>query len=164
MAKRRYYQKELYHEGLNKRQIIHASSIYELEQKERVLLSQWEVQWSKVLEKEQKRHNLEASLAYAAKQTEQCENLQVQLDTILKRNMHPKRKSVLSTLSKFSEPKPKCSFLKDNPNKPARTDNKYNPQFLFLQNYQKRKHWNLNLLIQESLNAIFLYGRNKHRT
>ena len=139
MAKRRYYQKELYHDGLNKRQIIRASSIYELEQKERVLLSQWEVQWSKVLEKEQKKHNLEASLAYAAKQTEQCENLQVQLDTILKRNMHPKRKSVLSTLSKFSEPKPKCSFLKDNPNKPARTDNKYNPPIPFLTKLSKKK-------------------------
>jgi len=79
MATRNIYRAEVFHRGLNKYRIVRAASPYELDQKTRALMAQWDQQWARIVERE----NDADSATYAKELSQQAENMQVALDEIL---------------------------------------------------------------------------------
>lgn len=91
-----YFEQEVRHSGLNKYRVVKAASSYELDQKVRALKAQWNEQWerkcsaeNKRIERENRIKNNEESLDYANEMTEQAEELQEALDSILSNSLEP---------------------------------------------------------------------------
>ena len=141
MATRYSYQAEVTHKGLNKFRIVKAATQDELNQKTAALMAQWDEQWAKKIEREDKLKNSEDSLAYANEMTQQAENIQKALDTILVDSLNPQSLDLneLKNFSKYPEVCPKQPLLKEFPFEPKLTDAKYNPKPSFLTKLSKNK-------------------------
>ena len=57
MGTRYMYQSEVSHKGLNKYRIVKAATQYELDQKTRALMAQWDEQWARIVEREERKKN-----------------------------------------------------------------------------------------------------------
>ena len=89
MASKYFYQAEVVHKGLNKYRIVKAGHKDELNQKVSALQAQWNEQWKKKIERENKIKNDEDSMAYAAAMTKQAEMIQNSLDESLLDSLSP---------------------------------------------------------------------------
>lgn len=143
-----YCEQEVRHNGLNKYRVVKAATNYELDQKVRALKAQWNEQWerkclaeSKRIERENKIKNNEESLEYANEMTEQAEELQKALDSILANSLKPTPLDVNSMKdnSPFPTNKPNEPVKTTLREEPKRTDPKYNPQAPFLTKLFKNK-------------------------
>lgn len=143
-----YFEREVRHSGLNKYRVVKAASSYELDQKVRALEAQWDEQWerkcsaeNKRIERENKIKNNEESLDYANEMTEQAEELQEALDSILSDSLEPiplDEKS-MKDFSLFPIDAPSSPIKTDFRKEPKRTDEKYNPQAPFLTKLFKKR-------------------------
>lgn len=143
-----YYEQEVRHSGLNKYRVVKAASNYELDQKVRALKAQWNEQWERKclvenrrIERENKVKNNEESIEYANEMTEQAEELQDALDSILANSLHPISldENDMKDFSPFSINKPKSPIKPNFREEPKRTDYKYNPQAPFLTKLFKKR-------------------------
>ena len=143
-----YYEQEVRHSGLNKYRVVKAASNYELEQKVRALKAQWNEQWerkclveNKRIEREKKIKNNEESLDYANEMTEQAEELQKALDSIIANSLKPipLDENNMKDFSLFSTRKPDEPIKPFFREQPKRTDNKYNPQTPLLTKLFKKR-------------------------
>ena len=141
MASRYLYQAEVSHKGLNKYRIVKAATQYELNQKTAALMAQWNEQWAKKIEREDKLKSSEDSLAYANEMTQQAESIQASLDTILIDSLNSKSLDLneLKNFSKYPEAKPKQPLLQESPYEPQLSDAKYNPKPSFFIKLSKNK-------------------------
>ena len=130
MASRYLCQAEVSHKGLNKYRIVKAATQYELNQKTAALMAQWNEQWARKVEREDKLKSGENSLSYANEMTQQAESIQASLDTILIDSLNPKSLDLneLKNFSKYPEAKPKQPLLQELPYEPQLSDDKYNPK------------------------------------
>ncbi len=131
------YQREIYHPGLNKYRIIKGSTRYEVDNKANAVLAQWNEQWRRQLEREEKcrereerMRSAEESAQYASAQTMEAEKVQEDLSLILQNSLDPKPLNVrkLKQYKKFKEPLPDTPKLMYVPPEPQVTDPKYNPK------------------------------------
>lgn len=136
-----YYEQEIRHSGLNKYRVVKAASSYELDQKVRALKAQWNEQWerkrsaeNKRTERENRIRNNEESLDYANEITEQAEEIQEALDSILTSSLNPNPLDVnsMKDFSPFPVKSPSTPIKPEFRKEPKRTDEKYNPQAPFL--------------------------------
>ena len=143
-----YYQKEIRHNGLNKYRIIKGASSYEVTQKANAVLAQWDAQWQKQLEREEKARakaeklqDTEASMQYAAELTEEAENTQAALDTILASSLHvePLDMDALKNHDPFSKALPFMLPMLTVSEEPLESDSRYHPQPTFLVKMLKSK-------------------------
>lgn len=141
MASRYLYQAEVSHKGLNKYRIVKAATQYELNQKTAALMAQWNEQWARKVEREDKLKSGENSLSYANEMTQQAESIQASLDTILIDSLNPKSLDLkeLKNFSKYPEAKPKQPLLQELPYEPQLSDDKYNPKPSFFLKLSKTK-------------------------
>lgn len=130
MASRYYYQTEISHKGLNKYRIVKAASQYELSQKVTAIEAQWNEQWAKKVERDNKQKSTEEALIYANELSKQAENVQKALETILINSLHPECLDLddLKDHSEFVENCPKRPLLEKLPVEPRLSDIKYNPK------------------------------------
>lgn len=143
-----YFEREVRHSGLNKYRVVKAASSYELDQKVRSLKAQWDEQWArkcsaenKRIERENKIKNNEESLDYANEMTEQAEELQEALDSILSDSLEPipLDEKNMKDFSLFPIDAPNSPIKPDFRKEPKRTDEKYNPQAPFLTKLFKKR-------------------------
>lgn len=141
MATRYTYQTEVFHEGLNKYRIVKAETEYELEQKVNALVAQWNEQWARMQERETRKKNEEEAESYAKKWSQQAAEAQAILDKILKSSLHPEELDLntLKDFSKYPEECPEHPTLCEIPEKPQRSDEKYNPKPSFFTKLSKKK-------------------------
>lgn len=141
MGTRYMYQSEVSHKGLNKYRIVKAATQYELDQKTRALMAQWDEQWARIVEREERKKNDEDSVSYAKELSQQAADVQTAMDEILKNSLHPDALDLndLKDHSKFPEAHPKRPTLSKVPNEPHRSDDKYNPQPSFFTRLSKKK-------------------------
>ena len=141
MASRYMYQTEVSHQGLNKYRIVKAANQYELNQKANALMAQWNEQWAKKVERENRIKNDEDSLAYAIEMSQQAEEIQSALDSILLDSLNDVSFNLneLKDFSKFPEPKPNRPKLSIMPEEPKTSDIKYNPKPSFFTKLSKKK-------------------------
>ena len=141
MGTRYMYQSEVSHKGLNKYRIVKAATQYELDQKTRALMAQWDEQWARIVEREERKKNDEDSASYAKELSQQAADVQTAMDEILKNSLHPDALDLneLKDHSKFPEAHPKRPILSKVPNEPHRSDDKYNPQPSFFTRLSKKK-------------------------
>lgn len=141
MAYRYFYQEEVSHKGLNKYRVVKATNRYELNQKVNALRAQWDEQWKKKVERENKIKNDEDSMAYAATMTKQAEEDQNILDEILLNSLTPQKFELdeLKDYSEYPEPCPKTPSLDEVPIEPHLSDGKYNPRPSLLTRFSKKK-------------------------
>ena len=135
------YRAEVSHKGLNKYRIVKAQSEYELQQKTRALMAQWDEQWARIEEREARKKNDEDSIAYAKDLTWQAESTQEKLDNILRNSVNPHEYSIdeLKDFSEFPEEEPQMPILQELPEEPLRSDDKYNPAPSFFTKLSKKK-------------------------
>lgn len=124
------YQAEVSHKGLNKYRIVKAETKHELDQKTSALMAQWNEQWAKKVERENKIKNDEDSLNYANERTKYAEIVQNALDEILLSHLEPKELNLnlMKDFSNYPEPCPQGGVLVKIPKEPQPDDFKYNPQ------------------------------------
>ena len=148
MATKNYYQAELSHSGLNKFRIVKAASRDELNKKIATIKADWESQWAKKVEQQNKKaerelkiKNDEESLRYANEKTREAEELQSALDKMVINRKVPLALNPddYKDYSAFSEKKPDVPVLTDVPRAPASTDTKYNPSIPFFTKLSKKK-------------------------
>ena len=141
MGTRYMYQSEVSHKGLNKYRIVKAATQYELDQKTRALMAQWDEQWARIVDREERKKNDEDSASYAKELSQQAADVQTAMDEILKNSLHPDALDLneLKDHSKFPEAHPKRPTLSKVPNEPHRSDDKYNPQPSFFTRLSKKK-------------------------
>lgn len=141
MASKYFYQAEVSHKGLNKYRIVKAANKYELNQKVNALRAQWNEQWEKKVERENRIKNDEDSLAYAATMTKQAEADQNSLDEILLNSLNPRKLDLdeLKDYSEYPEPRPKALSLDEIPIEPHLSDVKYNPRPSLFTKISKKK-------------------------
>lgn len=135
------YQAEVSHKGLNKYRVVKAATPYELEQKTRALKAQWDDQWARIVEREQRKKNEEDSIKYAKESTMQAENVQNDIDNILLHSIHPRELNAneLKDFSGFPEPSPNYPTLAWVPYEPKISDDKYHPEPSFFVKLSKKK-------------------------
>ncbi|MBD5631606.1 MAG: restriction endonuclease [Clostridia bacterium] len=141
MASKYLYQAEVSHNGLNKYRIVKAENKYELNQKVNALQAQWNEQWEKKVERENRIKNDEDSIIYAAAMTKQAEQDQKNLDEILLSSLKPQKLDLdeLKDYSEYSEPQPEFPNLDEVPIEPHTSDSKYNPKPSFFTKLSKKK-------------------------
>lgn len=141
VASRYSYQAEVFHKGLNKYRIVKADTQYELNQKTAALRAQWDEQWAKKIGRESKLKNSEDSMAYANEMTQEAEDIQKALDTILVDSLNPQSLDLneLKNFSKYPEARPTHPLLKKVPYEPQLSDAKYNPKPSFFTKLSKKK-------------------------
>ena len=141
MSTRYLYAMEVSHKELNKYRIVKANSEYELQQKAQALRSQWDAQWSRIVEREKKKRNDEDCDASAKEATQQAQDMQTALDNILLNSIHPVALTPndLKDFSKFPKKRPTPPSLIEIPSAPNRSDEKYNPAPSFFTKLFKKK-------------------------
>lgn len=160
MATRFIWQKELHHYGLNKYRVIKAESRKELEQKANAIMAQWDEQWRRVQEREAKSQDrerkqfqrevklqsIERCVAYAAEQTQEAEQIQAAMDSILLDSLNIKVFSfnMLKDYEKYPVPRPKHQHTKSFTAQPMRSDEKYNPKVSFFEKLSKKRMEEMN--------------------
>lgn len=141
MSRKYMYEAEVSHKGLNKYRIVKAETRHELEEKTSALMAQWNEQWNRKMEREEKIKNDEDSMKYAQELTQQSNEIQETLDTILLHHLNPKPLNFndLKDFSEYSEPYPKKASLVEIPKEPNISDSKYNPRPSFFERLSKKK-------------------------
>lgn len=153
MASRYLYSEIVTHKELNKCRVIKAETAFELEQKRRALMAQWNEQWSQKVEREARIHNIEYSLSYAAQVTYKAEEEQKALDSILLNSLNPQQLNIdkLKDHAPFSELYPKQPILESIPIVPQLSDAKYNQKPSFFTKISKTK---LNSFLDNNKNMF----------
>ena len=141
MSTRYEYQAEVSHKGLNKYQIVKAATPYELQCKKEAIMARWNEQWSKIVEREQRKKNDEDSENYAREATQKAQELQESLDRIVLSNLSPNELDLngLKDHSTFQEQQPNPPRTKTIPQAPQRAEAKYNPRPTFMMKLSKKK-------------------------
>lgn len=148
MAYRYYYQKEIFHNGLNKYKIIKASSPYELNQKIAAQSAQWDEQWERKCEIEERRKEKELIIQtneelqeQANDLTEEAETMQTALDQILLDTLYPLPLDweTLKDKTSYSVPLPKQPIKRKLEVQPKRSDARYNPNVPLFVKMSKKK-------------------------
>lgn len=168
MATTKVYRAELRHQGLNKFQVVRASSKEELNQKCNAIVAQWNSQWLKKQERERRERELatkraarekairndEESMRLATQKSKEARLIQDKLDSILVDNLTPLYINFdeLKSHAQFLEPYPKDKAFVQMPTEPLSTDAKYNPKPSFLVKHSKKK---LDSFIEEN-RQVFL--------
>lgn len=136
-----YLYEEVSHKGLNKYRVVRATNEYELEQKVQALRAQWDSQWARIVERENKKRSTEEGLASAKESTQQADDMQTALDNILINSLHPHAltSNDLKNFSKFPKRCPKAPTPAGIPTAPDRSDEKYNPAAPFFTKLFKKK-------------------------
>ena len=136
MATKYNYQSEVSHSGLNKYRVVKASSRYELNQKVTALKNQWDAEWAKKVEKEQKIQEENTAIEFAKKLTEDAVEKNRAIENIFADSLFPIQLTAekLKDFSKFSESKPKKKKFEIVPIEPIISDRKYShiPFFISL--------------------------------
>ena len=127
MANKYNFQSEVSHPSLNKYRIVKAASRYELNQKVSALKNQWDAEWAKKIEREQKILEENAAIEYAKKLTEEAVEKNRAIENILTDSLIPVQLTAdeLKDFSKFTESKPTKPRLETIPIEPLITDRKY---------------------------------------
>ena len=127
LANKYNFQSEVSHPGLNKYRIVKAASRYELNQKVSALKNQWDAEWAKKIEREQKILEENAAIEYAKKLTEEAVEKNRAIENILTDSLIPVQLTAdeLKDFSKFTESKPTKPRLETIPIEPLITDRKY---------------------------------------
>lgn len=142
------YQIEVTHQGLNKYRIVRGSTRWETKQKADSLLAQWNEQWARVIENEQKRAAREARIQsdedavnYALERTKDDEKVQSDLDKIFTSSLSPISLDFekLKDRSVFAVPMPELPSLALLPREPQRNDKQFNPKPSFPKKISKSK-------------------------
>ena len=142
------YQIEISHPGLNKFRVIKGSSKWEAEQKAAAQWAQWNEQWEKKqlqMKKQKDRANKqkadEEANRYAATMTEEADELQAKLDSILVDSVgaYGFDFDAMKDFSKFVTPKPVPPTHAQIPEEPQRNASKYNEQPTFFMRLSKNK-------------------------
>lgn len=142
------YSEVVTHSGLNKCKVIKASTQYELNEKVRATRAQWDEQWKRKCEAENKRKERlkkiksdEDAVKYANERTIIAEAMQNKLDSILIDSLKLCKLDFesLKDKNKFPERKPIPKELIAIPREPNRDDSIYNPTIPFIAKLFKTK-------------------------
>lgn len=148
MVQTNSYRVSVSHEGLHKYRVITARTRLELEEKVQAQKAQWDEQWQrklqseeKVAERERKARAAEASVQQAAERTSAAESMQDRLNTILVSSLESAELSFedLKDSTPFSVPKPQRARVAAMPVEPQRSDQKYNPDPPLLTRFSKKR-------------------------
>lgn len=141
MGRKTIFRTEVSHNGLNKYRVVTAYSQDELNRKVNTLKAQWDNQWKKQTEREIKKRDEEASIAYAAELSQQAEKQQNSLEELLIQHLNPRELNwkLERDYSIFSKPVPTPKEQISFPTEPLRTDDKYNKRPPFLIRISKTK-------------------------
>lgn len=148
MARKSGWSRSISHPGLHKYQVIRASSIRELNNKVEAKMAQWDAQWERQLaaeqraaERERKAQNAEEAARYAAERTEQAEEAQNVLDTILIDSISQKEAEFvdLKNFAPFTKPAPQKPTFFDYPLEPNPADSKYQPKKSLMSKFSRQK-------------------------
>lgn len=136
-----YLYEEVSHKGLNKYRVVRATNEYELDQKVQALRAQWDAQWARIVERENKKKSVDDCLASAKESTQQADDIQAALDNILVNSLHPHSlvPKDLKNFSKFPKRCPKEPTPAEIPSAPERSDEKYSPVPPFFTKLFKKK-------------------------
>ena len=161
-----WYYAEVSHDGLHKYQTVRARSPYEANRKASALYAQWDAQWRKQCERENRLRNDADSVAYAAGATEYAEKVQKGLDEILLSHLGPAVFDIdeAKDHSIFLRPAPQAPNMLVPPSEPLPSDAKYNPSLSFFTKISKKKReaaYNENRLTYESDHAAWELERSR---
>ncbi len=157
MAGKYYYKKEAWHKGLNKYRVVKAESNYELNQKIRALMAQWDEQWERKCDAEEKKSEKEKilrsqqeALKFADEMTMEAEKVQEKLDNILFNSLKPKPLDVnkLKDFTDYPNKAPKKPVEPVISKEPNLLDEKYNPKVPFLVKISKKKYEDFKVKIE----------------
>lgn len=125
-----YYRRVITHSGLNKSQLITAPTARELDARATAKLAQWDEQWRRKVEREQRAKDLQDAKAYAKELTDEADKMQADLDTILVDAVHEGVFCVesLKETAPYKEPQPVQPELYAYPAEPVFSDQKYHPK------------------------------------
>lgn len=140
------YREEVIHEGLNKYRVVTAKSRYELEQKVASIQSQWDEQWRRKCEVEQRRKDAEKqkldterAIHLAEEMTKDAENSQRQIENLLQTEIDKLTVEDMYDKSEFTAELPIKPWLKEFSREPLREDAKYNEPMSFFTSISKKK-------------------------
>lgn len=124
MASRYYFQKEVVHHGLNKYRLVKAATQYELNQKVYALERQWNEEWERKQERQNKILQEEAAISYAQQATEEATRKISAIENILQNSLIPieLKAEEIKDFSEFSKIKPSEPQLVALPVEPQKTD------------------------------------------
>ena len=143
-----YYKIEISHNGLNKFKIIKGATKWEAEQKASAQMAQWNEQWEKRQIQQKKQYERmkkieadESALRYAEYLTEEANEIQNKMDSILidSMNNYGFDFSDLKDNSNFNQPKPTMPSYESVPDEPQRSNSFYNTQPTFFTRLSKNK-------------------------
>ncbi|SCP97669.1 restriction endonuclease [Anaerobium acetethylicum] len=171
MSGRYTYQAEVRHAGLNKYRVVKAGSRYELAQKVASIQTQWDEQWrkkceteNKKTEKEQILRNHEVAQSYADNRTREAEKLQENLDSILVNSLYP----IPLNVEKYKDYSDYPDFPPIEPERPIvgreplRTDSKYNLKTPLLVKLSKKKNEEFQAMLENAYQRdIVKWGQEK---
>jgi restriction system protein len=129
------YQVEVRHDGLNKYRMVRGSNAYEVEQRAAALVAQWNGEWARRLEVDNRRTQRLNSIFHkeemkesAAERTSEAQELLSSLSTILVDGLatpSPFSWDFLKYQSSFPEPRPKDPSPDPTPSPPSKLADKY---------------------------------------
>lgn len=135
------YRKAIRHDGLHKYRVITASNSYDLEQKVAAQKAQWDEQWQRKLSIARRAQNANQAVAIAKRRTDEADEVQASLSTILIDSLEHSELSFEDLKDKevFEEPKPIHESDLAVPEQPDRNAEKYNPPLSFFARHSKRR-------------------------
>lgn len=155
------FHETIYHQGLNKQKTIGANTRYELQYKIQIQMSQWNEQWNRKVEIENRKmiaerkraekaeiaKNNEKAIQYAEQLTQDATDIQNKLDTLLVNDIDFKLIDFeeLKDYTEFSEPYPQKATLIQSSREPLRSDEEFNPKPGFMTKFSKNKMNQFNL-------------------
>lgn len=160
MARYKYhYSQEIWHHGLNKYRVVKGNSTYEVKAKMAAIQAQWDEQWArkceiedKRKEKEDRKRDVKNAIEKANKMTMEAETNIYKIDNILS----IKNKKVLPidlyNLDAFSQEKPRGPKIEAKKREPLRSDAIYNSGMPFLAIFSKNKKRMFVLQMDEKYN------------
>lgn len=161
MGRSYWFHETIYHQGLNKQKTIGANTRFELQYKIQIQMSQWDEQWNRKLEIQNRKmladikraekaeiaKNNEKAIQYAEQLTKEATDIQNKLDTLLVNDINFKLIDFeeLKDFTEFSNPYPQKATLIQSSREPQRSDEEFNPIPGFMIKISKNKMNQFNL-------------------
>lgn len=127
MAYKYYYQIEVVHNGLNKYRIVKGANKHEVEQKANALKMQWDEEWRKKVERQNKMLQEESAIKIAQSMTDEATQKISAVQNILINSINPieLNSQELKDFSKFNKHKPNQPQLLSLPVEPHKEDKEF---------------------------------------
>lgn len=127
MAYKYYFQQEVYHNGLNKYKIVKGATKHELDKKVDALKKQWDEEWRKKVDRQNKMLQEESAIKLAQTMTEEANEKILAVENILVNSIEPieLNPKELKDFSKFEKRKPREPLISSFPIEPQKNDNEF---------------------------------------